>query len=67
VPLPPRLPPRLPPKADGPRLMPLLPVEELHVTDQPDKIGYYSGLIEAVFALVQLYVTARMSSVKAIG
>ncbi|KAL7424049.1 hypothetical protein Q5752_001634 [Cryptotrichosporon argae] len=28
-------------------------VEELGVTDNPDRIGYYSGIIESVFALVQ--------------
>ena len=30
-------------------------VEELGVTDNPDKIGFYSGLVESCFALVQSF------------
>lgn len=29
-------------------------VSELGVTDNEERLGYYSGLIESVFALVQL-------------
>ncbi|KAK8869738.1 hypothetical protein IAR55_000306 [Kwoniella newhampshirensis] len=30
-------------------------VEELKVTDNPDRIGFYSGLVESVFAFVQFF------------
>ncbi|WWD10081.1 hypothetical protein V865_008214 [Kwoniella europaea PYCC6329] len=30
-------------------------VEELGVTDNPDRIGFYSGLVESVFAFVQFF------------
>lgn len=30
-------------------------VESLHVTDNPDRIGWYSGSVESVFALVQFF------------
>ncbi|WVQ78344.1 hypothetical protein IAT38_000429 [Cryptococcus sp. DSM 104549] len=30
-------------------------VEELGVTDNPDKVGFYSGLVESVFAFVQFF------------
>ncbi|OCF36653.1 hypothetical protein I316_01906 [Kwoniella heveanensis BCC8398] len=30
-------------------------VEELGVTDNPDRVGFYSGLVESVFAFVQFF------------
>ncbi|KIR25451.1 hypothetical protein I307_06034 [Cryptococcus deuterogattii 99/473] len=30
-------------------------VEELQVTDNPDRVGFYSGLVESVFAFVQFF------------
>lgn len=30
-------------------------VESLNVTDNPDRIGWYSGSVESVFALVQFF------------
>jgi len=39
-------------------------IEELGVTDNPDKVGFYSGLVESSFALVQfltVYHWAKLS------
>ncbi|ODO10776.1 hypothetical protein I350_01374 [Cryptococcus amylolentus CBS 6273] len=39
-------------------------VEELGVTDNPDRVGFYSGLVESVFAFVQFFTVyhwAKMS------
>ncbi|KAG8943142.1 hypothetical protein FRC03_002645 [Tulasnella sp. 419] len=30
-------------------------VEELHVTDKPSEIGFYSGLVDSLFAIAQLF------------
>lgn len=30
-------------------------IEELKITDNPDKVGFYSGLVESVFAFVQFF------------
>lgn len=30
-------------------------IEELGITDNPDRVGFYSGLVESVFAFVQFF------------
>jgi len=35
---------------------------EIGVTDKPEDVGFYSGLVESIFAVVQLFTSTSDSS-----
>ena len=35
---------------------------EIGVTDKPEDVGFYSGLVESIFAVVQLFTSKTISS-----